>query len=164
MQRTFPSPSLIMNTSPPSHLVLPVACAKVWALGIKAKFSMTEKMLPVFGKQVSVKYFFYILADAENSSSTSPVLTSLYFFLRRSWLWFALKGNSKRECRKWRETVTVPDLENGCLGSEAWGLWQSAAASKHFTERAGRVPMLSCGFQKAIGARNNSLHHYLIST
>lgn len=61
-------------------------------------------------------------------------------------------------------SVTVPDLENGCLGSEAWGLWQSAAASKHFTERAGRVPMLSCGFQKAIGARNNSLHHYLIST
>lgn len=60
--------------------------------------------------------------------------------------------------------VTVPNLENGCLGPEAWGLWQSAAAPKHFTERAGRVPMLSYGFQKATGARNNLLHHYLIST
>lgn len=62
--------------------MLPVACAKVWELGVKAKFS-TAEMLLVFGKQVSVKYFLYILADTENSGSTSHVLTSLYFFLRK---------------------------------------------------------------------------------
>lgn len=63
--------------------MLPVACAKVWELGVKGKFSIAEKMLPVFGKQVSVKHFLCILADAENSGSTSHVLTSLYFFLRK---------------------------------------------------------------------------------
>lgn len=66
--------------APHPAIVLPVACAKVWELGMKAKFSITEKMLLVFGKQVSVKHFLYILANAENSGSTSHVLTSLYFF------------------------------------------------------------------------------------
>lgn len=70
--------------------MLPVACAKVWELGIKAKFSITEKMLPVFGKQISVKYFLCILADAENSGSTSRVLTSLYFFFRKKEAGFGL--------------------------------------------------------------------------
>lgn len=70
--------------------MLPVACAKVWELGVKGKFSIAEKMLPVFGKQVSVKHFLYILADAENSGSTSHVLTSLYFFLRKKKAGFGL--------------------------------------------------------------------------
>lgn len=47
---------------------------------MKAKFSITEKVLLVFEKQVSIKHFLSILA--ENSDSTNHVLTSLYYFLR----------------------------------------------------------------------------------
>lgn len=36
-------------------------------------------------------------------------LPFISFSEKKSWLWFVLRRNSKRECRKWRETVT--DLE-----------------------------------------------------
>lgn len=81
---------------------------------------------------------------------------------KASRLWFALRWNSKRECRKWRETVT--DLENGCLGPEAWGLWQSAPAPQTIHWKGLRSAHAKLCFQKAVGARNNWLHHYLIIT
>lgn len=75
--------------------VLQEVCAKVWELCVKAELSITERMLPDFGKQDSVRHFLFILADAENSGCRSHVLTSLFFFFgkKKCWLWFALKGN-----------------------------------------------------------------------
>lgn len=59
--------------------VLQEVCAKVWKLCVKAELSITERMLPDFGKQDSVRHFLFILADAENSGCRSHVLTSLFF-------------------------------------------------------------------------------------
>lgn len=109
-------------------VLLPVACAKVWELCVKAKF-ITEKMLLVFGKQDSVKHFLFILADAENSGCTSQVLTSHFFFLRKKKMLALVctqREQNKREQKKWREGVT--DAGNGRQGPE--GLWWSAPAHK----------------------------------
>lgn len=104
--------------------VLQEVCAKVWELCVKAELSITERMLPDFGKQDSVRHFLFILADAENSGCRSHVLTSLFFFLREKEMLALVctqREQNKREQRKCREGVT--DSGNGRLGPEEKGLY-----------------------------------------
>lgn len=67
--------------------------------------------------------FLYILADAENSGSTSHVLTSFYYFLRlkKQKAGFGLLSEGTEE-KKVENEGKLTDLENGYLGSEVWGL------------------------------------------
>lgn len=101
---------------------LPVACAKVWELHVKAKFTITEKKLLVFGKQDSGNHFLFVLADEEN---VVGVMFSLpIFFPQEKKMLTSVctqREENKREQRKWREGAT--DLENGHLGPEEQGLW-----------------------------------------
>lgn len=117
-------------------IVLPVACAKVWELCVKAKFSIMEKMLLVFGKQGSVKHFLFILAEGENSGCTCSRF--LFFPQEKKKRLLALvctqREQNKREQRKWREGVT--DSGNGRLGPEEQRLVKCSCTQSPLLKRA----------------------------
>lgn len=101
--------------------VFQITCAKVWELCVKPKLGITERMLPGFGKQDSIKHFYlFILADAENSGCRSHVLTSHIYSSGKKMLVCTHREQNKREPRKQREGVT--DSGNSRLGPEKQSL------------------------------------------
>lgn len=148
------------------NVVLPVACAKVWELCVKAKFSIMEKMLLVFGKQDSVKHYLFWQMQ---SILVVQVMFSLpfFFFLRKKKM-LALVCTQKEPNKRTEEMEGKYDWFRKWLSTTRRA---GSVVKCSCRQRAWRWPILRVvrglsspkGFQRAVRERNNRLH-YLIST
>lgn len=119
-------------------IVLPVACAKVWELCVKAKFSITEEDASRLWKARLCQTFFIYFGRSRGFGLYKSCSRFLFFPQKKKKRMLALictqREQNKREQRKWREGVT--DSGNGRLGPEEQCLVKCSCTQSPLLKRA----------------------------